>query len=262
MLKKWVRELIEYREVLYMICWRDIRIKYKQSVMGFMWALFMPMLIICAGVVVKVGMAMLSGKPFDVTQVATVSVKALPWSFFISSIRFGANSLIGNANLVTKIYFPKEIFPISSALSQLFDFMIASVALTVILALSRIGVSVYLLWVPLLLMVLILLAIGLSTFLSAANLFFRDVKYLVEVIVTMAIFFTPVFYEAELAGKYAWLLMLNPVAPILEGLNACIVQQRSPALDWVFYSLIVALITFTTSFLFFKKVEPQFAESI
>jgi len=261
-MNKCIRELIVYRELLYMIAWREIKIKYKQSVMGFLWAILMPILIISAGVLVKVGLAKFSGKPLILSEMLTVSVKALPWSFFISSIRFGTNSLTANSNLVTKIYFPKEIFPISSVLSQLFDFMIASCTLIIILSIAKIGVSIYLLWVPVLLVILILLGAGLGIFLSAANLFFRDVKYLVEVFVTFAIFFTPVFYEAEMAGKWEWLLLLNPVAPILEGLNYCIVLHQMPKVGWVLYSGIVAFTGIILSMAMFKKLEPKFAENI
>lgn len=259
---KYIKELIRYKGLLYIFVWRDIRIKYKQSLMGYMWAVFMPMVLICAGILVRLGMSVLSGKEFTMTQVVTVSVKALPWALFISSLRFGVYSLIGNASLVTKIYFPKEVFPISAVLSQLFDFTIASCTLAVILAISGVTATVYLIWIPGLLGVLIFFSLGLTIFLSAANLFFRDVKYLVEVILSLGIFFTPVFYDVEVAGKYSWVLMLNPVAPILEGMNACIVLHKSPKVEWVLYSTVITVVCLFMSYMFFKKVEPQFAESI
>jgi ABC-type polysaccharide/polyol phosphate export permease len=258
-----MRELFMYRELLYVLTWRDIKVKYKQSVMGIMWAIFMPALVISAGVLVKFAFARLSGGPLGLSQVATVSVKAIPWSFFIASLRFGTNSLTANSNLVTKIYFPNEVFPISAVLSQLFDFTIASFVLIVILVCAQIGVSIYLLWVPILLSLLILLAVASVLLLSTANLFFRDVKYIVEVIVTFAIFFTPVFYEADFMGT-AWkpMILLNPVAPILEGFNACIVLRQMPEMVWIAYSTIIAITLFLLSFILFKKMEPAFAENI
>ncbi len=258
-----MRELFIYRELLYALTWRDIKVKYKQSVMGVMWAIFMPALVISAGVLVKFAFAKLSGTPLGLSQVATVSVKAIPWSFFIASLRFGTNSLTGNVNLVTKIYFPNEVFPISAVLSQLFDFAIASFVLIVILVWAQIGVSIHLLWVPILLSLLILLAVASVLLLSAANLFFRDVKYIVEVIVTFAIFFTPVFYEADFMGK-TWkpILLLNPVAPILEGFNACILLKQMPEMVWIGYSTVITIALFFVSYTFFKKMEPAFAENI
>ena len=257
-----IRGLIKYRELLYMISWRDIRVKYKQSIMGFMWAILMPMLIIGTGILVRFGIAKFSGSPLEITPIVSVSVKAIPWAFFISSIRFATNSLIGNTNLVTKIYFPKEIFPLSAVLSQLFDLMIASGALIVFLAVVGIGWSVQVVWVLPLMLILVLLAMSLGIFLSAANLFFRDVKYLVDVITSFAIFFTPVFYDVRLAGKWEWLLLLNPVAPILEGLNSCIVLHQTPKGNWIFYSAIVSVLGVYLAMAFFKNLEAKFAESI
>lgn len=245
-----------------MITYRDIRVKYKQSIMGLMWAVLMPIIIVMAGVLVKYAFAMLSKEPFTLNDVATVSVKAVPWAFFVASIRFATSSLIQNPNLVMKIYFPKAIFPIASVFSQLFDFLIASAILAIILVIAQIGVNPYLFWVPILIAVLILMAAGLGILLSAASLFFRDVKYIVEVFLTFAIFFTPVFYEVEMFGRWSTYMMLNPVAPILEGLNTCIIHHQPPQIAWVLYSVLVSLITLVFSLRMFKKLEPMFAESI
>lgn len=257
-----LRELIDYRELLYIIAWREIKIRYKQSVMGVLWAILMPMLIISSGLLVKLGMAKFSGQPVTLSQVWIVSVKALPWSFFIASIRFGTGSLIANSNLVTKIYFPRNILPFSAILSQLFDFLVASCLLAAILTIAKVGASIYLLWVPVLIAMLVLLATALGLLLSAANLFFRDVKYIVDVFMTFAIFFTPVFYEAKIAGRWEWVLLLNPVAPILEGLSQAIVLHESPQLLWVTYSACVALVIFFIAIIVFKALEPKFAEAI
>src|SRR5579864_7105650 len=157
-----LRELYKYRELLLMIAWRDIRVKYKQSLMGFMWAIFMPMLIVCAGVLVKFGISTVSGKPMAMAQVAMVSVKAVPWAFLVGSIRFATNSLVGNVNLVTKINFPKEIFPIAAVLSNLFDFALAGCLLAVILGITRVGVNMNLIYAPILLVLLVMFTTALS----------------------------------------------------------------------------------------------------
>jgi len=261
-MSKIIKELYNYRYLLYMITWREIRIKYKQSIMGIMWAVLMPMIIVSAGVLVKYAFSRLSGSPFTGDQIATVSVKSIPWAFFVSSIRFASNSLIGNANLVTKIYMPREIFPIAAILSQFVDFIVATFVLTFIFCFTNIGVSVYLLWIPVIVAILLLFIMGLGIFVSAASLFFRDVKYLVEVFLTFAIFFTPVFYEVTLFGEWANILLLNPVAPLLESLNHVVVLKQSPDVKWLIYSAIVAVITYFLSYKFFKKLEPAFAESI
>ena len=256
------RELRHHRDLLLMLTWRDIRIKYKQSVMGFMWALLMPTLIVSAGLVVKLGLSRVSGRPVEVTQLATVTLKALPWAFFVGAIRFATTSLTSNMSLVTKIAFPRAVFPLASTLSAAFDFAVASVIVVVVLLVAHVGVSLMLLWVPLLLALLAIQVSGLALLLSAANLFFRDVKYLVEVVITFAIFFTPVFYEVEMFGRWGKLLMLNPVAPVLEGLNAAVVHQRAPDPAWTAYAAGWALVMMLVGPTVFQRLEPRFAESI
>jgi ABC-type polysaccharide/polyol phosphate export permease len=257
-----LKRLIEYRELLYMITYRDITIKYKQTVLGFLWAILMPIIIIGAGLLVKYAFSRASGKPFLLSEVATLAVKAIPWAFVVSSLRFASISLVSNSNLVTKIYFPREIFPVASLLSQLFDFAAAACLLTLILIVAQIGVSIHLLWVPVLLAVLVCFCLGLGLFVSAACLFFRDVKYIVEVVLTFAIFFTPVFYEASLFGEFGKYLLLNPVAPILESLNDCIVMQKMPDLVWLSYSGAISFALAGLGLKFFQKLEPKFAECI
>ena len=261
-MKEKLRELYEHRELLYMLAYRDIKVRYVQSVMGFLWAILMPILIVMAGIVVRYAYALASGKPLQTGDILSVAVKAIPWAFVVSSIRFGCYSLIGNYNLVTKIYFPKEIFPIAAVAASLFDFSVASGALVLVLLVSRIGWSLYLLWTPVLLLTMVLLSIGICLLASAASLFFRDVKYIVEVLLTFGIFFTPVFYDTHMFGSKGKWLLFNPVAPILEGLSASIAQHRSPELIWVAYSMGFAIALSCAGYVFFKHLEPAFAESI
>jgi ABC-type polysaccharide/polyol phosphate export permease len=261
-MKKELQELYNYRELLYMLAYRDIKVRYKQSVMGFLWAILMPVLIVMAGVVVRYAYTLASGKPLQTADIASVAVKSLPWAFLVSSIRFGCNSLTGNQNLVTKIYFPKEIFPMAAVLASLFDFFVASGALLILLLVIRIGWSAYLFWTPVLLLVMVLLATGIGMIVSAASLFFRDVKYIVEVLLTFGIFFTPVFYDVNMFGDKGKWLLLNPVAPILDGLSACVARQQSPQLPWLAYSFGFTVLVLLGGYFFFKHLEPAFAESI
>jgi lipopolysaccharide transport system permease protein len=261
-MKEELRELYRYRELLYMFTYRDIKVRYKQSVMGLLWAVLMPALIVSAGVIVRYGYAFASGKPLDVKDVASVAVKSLPWAFLVSSIRFSCNSLVANQNLVTKIYFPKEIFPIGAVLASLFDLIIASGAVAIFLLVMRTGWSLQLAWVPLLLAILLSLTVGFGMIISAASLFFRDVKYIVEVLLTFGIFFTPVLYDVRMLGSKGTWLLLNPVAPILEGFSNCIVRHQTPDLRWLAYSVLFGLASLLGGFFFFKHLEPAFAESI
>jgi ABC-type polysaccharide/polyol phosphate export permease len=257
-----LKELYKYRELLYMITYRDIKVRYKQSIMGFLWAVLMPVLIVLSGVVVRYAYAVAAHAPLNTADIASVAVKSLPWAFLVSSIRFSCLSLINNKELVTKIYFPKEIFPIAAILASFFDFLVASGALTIFLLVLGIGWSSYLAWVPALLLTMVLLAAGIGMIVAAASLYFRDVKFIVEVFLTFGIFFTPVFYDASMLGDKGKWLLLNPISPILDGLGACVVRHQSPDLPWFAYSLACALLMFLGGYVFFKHLEPGFAESI
>jgi len=257
-----IRQLRRHRDLLYMLSRRDITVKYKQSIMGFLWAILMPLLITSAGVVVKIAMGQMSGKAVVFTDVLPVAVKAAPWAFFVASLRFSTQSLSGNYVLVTKIAFPRAVFPLSSVASQLFDFAIASAVIFLLILFAPISATIHLLWVPVLLALLVAQVTGLALLLSAANLFFRDVKYLVEVVLTFAIFFTPVFYSVALFGDRGKLLMLNPVAPILEGLDAAIVQGHAPDAAWTLYAAVWAIGLLVVTPAIFLRLEPKFAESV
>lgn len=255
-------ELYRYRDLFYTIAWRDIMVRYKQSVMGFLWAILMPTLIVGAGIIVRYGFAMASGKRLDSADIAAVAVKSVPWAFLVSSIRFSCISLTNNTTLVTKIYFPKEIFPLAAVLACLFDFAVASGALAILLLVLKTGWSVYLFYVPMLIMTMTMLAAGTSMIVSAASLFFRDVKYIVEAVLTFAIFFTPVFYDVRMFGDKGNWLLINPAAPVLESFSDCVARHQCPDLSWLAYSLVFALVTLVAGYAFFKHLEPAFAESI
>jgi ABC-type polysaccharide/polyol phosphate export permease len=261
-MKIMIQELVEYRHLLLILTWRDIKIRYKQSLMGFLWAIFMPMLIVAAGIIVKKGISIFSGQPMRFDDIASVSVKALPWSFFIGTIRFSTNSLVANRALVTKIYFPREVFPLASVLASLFDFTIASIALIAILGFMGIGISFQILWIPPLLLFLVLFSAGLGLLLSCANLFFRDVKYIVDVILTFAIFITPVFYEASMFGNWETLILMNPVGAILECVNTVVVLHRPPNYFWMSYAASWGIGLFLFSWNVFHHLEYSFAENI
>ncbi|HEV7609477.1 MAG TPA: ABC transporter permease [Steroidobacteraceae bacterium] len=257
-----LKTLYRSRELLYLLTWRDIRVRYKQSVMGLLWAILMPLLIVGAGAMVRIGAAKWSGVAIKPEDMASVVVRAVIWAFFISAIRFGTNSLIGNATLVTKIAFPKEVFPIAAVLSSLFDFAVATVVVAIALPIIGIVPTVTALWFIPLLFFMIVQATGLAMILSATNLFFRDVKYIVEVFLTYAIFFTPVLYPASALGSWEKIVLLNPIAPLLEAMSNAIVDGRAPDPFWTTYSAVASLLFLFLGYTVFKKLEADFAESI
>ena len=257
-----LKEIIEYRDLTMMLTLRDLRVRYKQAAMGFLWAIFMPIVAVLAGVLIKKAMSVVSQQALDNQGIISISVKVLPWTFFISSIRFSVQSLIGNSALVTKIYFPRAVLVLSSILACLFDFSIAVAVLVILLVIFKAGVSVYLVWLPLLLASLILFTVGLGLLLSAANLFYRDIKYVVEIILMFGIFFTPVFYSVETFGKLKPFMLLNPLGSILEQINKVVVLHQMPDMFWMTYAALASLATCIIGMIIFHATEPYFAENI
>ena len=272
-------ELWNYRGLAYELMRRDIRVRYKQTILGFAWAILMPMLIVMAGATVRYAMAYIGGRRLGVPDLAGIAIKAVPWSFFVGSMGFATTSLVGQANLVTKIYFPREVLPLASTLAQAFDACIGIVTLFIAFALLHIHYGFAALWVPALALLAFLLTAGLALLVSCANLFYRDVKYLVQVLLTFGIFFTPVFFEPEMFGSLgARVMMLNPLAPIMEGLrlsvvlnhnllDALVVQgHRGAVLAWspwyLAYSAAFAFVTFLGGLMVFHRAESKFAEYV
>ncbi len=268
------------RDLLYQLARRDVRIRYKQAVMGFAWAIFMPLLIVLAGFLIRLAMATVSGSELQTTTVAGLAVKSLPWAFFVGSIGFTVNSLTGNMNLVTKVYFPREVLPLASIGAQLFDTLIGTAGLLLLLPFLGVRPTAALLWVPLLALILIMFTAASGLFLSCANLFFRDVKYIVQVMLTFGIFFTPVLFEPAMLGPIgAQLVMLNPLAPILEGVRLAVVEGHNlaepltqptksgmQAVAWqpwyLLYSAVWAVGGLIGSALMFHRLEFVFAEYV
>jgi lipopolysaccharide transport system permease protein len=257
-----IRDVYDYRDLMMMLTVRDLRVRYKQAAMGFLWAIFMPMVAVFAGILIKKAMAVVSHQPLEVKSIISISVKVLPWTFFISSIRFSVNALVGNSALVTKIYFPRAVLVLSAIMACLFDFAIAFVVMVILVTVLGVGVSIHLLWVPALIILLILYTVGLGLILASANLFYRDVKYIVEIILMFGIFFTPVFYEASSFGAWKPIMLLNPMGSILEEINRTVVYHQTADPVWMSYAIVMSLGVFLLGMAVFTKSEPYFAENI
>ena len=272
-------EVWQHRELLEQLTRRDIKLRYKQAAMGFAWAVFMPCLIVLSGLIIRYAMAQISGQALHQVDIANIAIKGVGWAFFVGALGFATASLVGNSNLVTKIYFPREVLPLSSVGAQSFDTSIGLLTLVIILPLLGVRLHASFAWVPLLLLLLVLFTTGVSLFLSCANLFFRDVKYIVQVVLMFGIFFTPIFFEpAMLGAKGAHLAMLNPLTGILEGLRLSVVDGRNllyPITEIVkgverpvwtpwelVYSAACAVIAVLGAALMFRRLQHLFAEYV
>lgn len=275
-----VRDLRTYRELMLEFTRRDIRIRYKQAVMGFGWAIFMPILIVASGALIRVAMGEVSGANTGTADVAGIAIKGIGWAFFVGAVTFGTTTLTANHNLIAKVYFPREVLPLSAVLAQSFDTLIGLAALVVLLPILGVTLHWSLLWVPLLLALLVVITTGAVLFLSCANLFFRDVKYIVQVLLTFGIFFTPVFYEPAMIGaRGARVMQFNPLTSILEGLRLSVVQghnllepltavtrQGVEVVAWspwyLAYAAAWGVLGVLGAALLFHRSEPAFAENV
>ena len=223
-----VRDLIAYRELLLQFVRRDISLRYRQAVMGFGWAVLLPLLTMGASLVLRA--VAFKGGTAGAPPLAALAVKAWAWGFVAGALTFGSQSLLSNIALVTKIYFPREVLPVAAILTQCVDGAIGFTVLVIALPFLGVHLGWAALWFPLFLLLLVLLVSGLALLLAGANVFFRDIKYIVQVFLTFGIFFTPVVYDpSSFHGLARAAVMANPFAGILVGLDLSLTRDMNLA---------------------------------
>jgi len=254
------KELWAYRELLYVLTTRDIKVRYKQTFLGFAWAIIQPVMMMVVFSIFFGGLAKMpsDGSPYPIFVYAAL----LPWTFFANSITNSANSLVGSANLVSKVYFPRLIIPLSSIGSGLVDFAIAGVILLLLMVYYGVSWTSNLLTVPILVAGAALTALGVGTFLAALNVAYRDFRYVLPFLVQFWMFATPVIYPASLVPQeWQWALYLNPMAGVIEGFRSAFLGSPFDLLG-ILVSLGIALVSFVVGIAYFEKVERRFADII
>jgi ABC-type polysaccharide/polyol phosphate export permease len=253
-------EQFQYRELLYRLTQRDLTIRYKQTVMGLAWALFMPLINTAVFSVIFVRVARIHT---TVPYPLFAYIGLLSWSFFASSLRFSVISLTSNATLLTKVFFPREIFPLSAVLVCLVDFFVGGIVLVGMMIYYHMPFSPALAFLPVIIVVQFIFTAGVAMFLAMANLFFRDVKYVFEIILTVWMFASSVVYPIGLVGpELAPILRLNPMTPIIEGYRAVILGGRLPNPVGFLAATVVSIVTLSCVWLVFHRAEFRFAESV
>ncbi len=258
--KEMIHEQFQYRELLYQMTKRDLMLRYKQSVMGFGWAIFMPLInTIVFTVVLQRTAKIETGMPYPLFAFTGL----LAWNFFASSLKFAVNSLTTNVSLVTKVYFPREIFPFSAVIVCLVDFGVASIVIIALMAYYHVMPTWHVLWLPVVLLIHIAFTTGLALILAMSNLFYRDVKYLFEIVVTVWMFATSVLYPVDhIGGTIGTLMRLNPMTPIVNAYRDVLIVGRSPFTPDLAAAAAVSLVTLAAAWLYFHRAEFQFAENI
>jgi lipopolysaccharide transport system permease protein len=260
-LKDHLGDLYGARELLWMWTLREIRIRYKQSALGVAWAILQPVALTLVFTVIFSYLARVpsDGAPYPIFAYTAL----LPWTLLSTSIGFAVPSLINNTNLVTKIYFPKEILPLGAIGAALLDFLVATLVFVGLMILYEIPLNLHLLWLPLLIVIQIALIAGVSLVAAAINVFYRDVRFLVPLSLQIWMYASPIIYPVSLVPeKVRALYMLNPMAGLINSYRRVVLDGMDPVLSELLLAAAVSIAICAFGYGYFKKVEPEFADII
>lgn len=256
-----LRDLWAYRELLYFLTWRDLKVRYKQTALGIAWAIIQPLFTM---IIFTLFFGRLAGVPSDgVPYPVFVYAGLLVWTFFANAVSSSGNSLVGNANLLTKVYFPRMIIPGAAVGAGLVDFAIAFVILIGMMVYYGVSLTWSVMLLPPLVLITTLLALGIGMWMSALNVKYRDIRYALPFLIQLWMFVSPVIYPASFVPqKYRWLLALNPLTGIIEGFRAAVFGQK--AVDWMLLGISAAttLALLVYAAYTFRKMERNFADII
>ncbi len=256
-----LKELWEYRELFYFLIWRDIVVRYKQTALGVAWAVIQPVMTM---VVFSVFFGKLGKMPSDNLPYPIFAFAALvPWTLFANGLTQGTNSLVGSSNLIKKVYFPRLIIPTATVLAGVVDFAIAFAVLLLMMLAYGIWPTINIVWLPVFLLLTLVTSLGVSLWLSALNVKYRDVKYVIPFLVQIWLFATPIAYSSSLLGEpWRTVYGLNPVVGVVEGFRWALLGTDSSPGMMALVSGIAAVVILITGIFYFRKMEKTFADVV
>ena len=253
------KELYQYRELLKTNVQKEIRGKYKGSFLGVLWSFLNPLLMVLVYALVFPYIMRTNVDNYLVYLITGV----IPWNFFTTCITTGCNCVWINGGIIKKVYFPREILPISVVAAGLINFLISCIIILLFVLFGGIGFSIELLWLPLIAIIQSALSLGLLFILSAINVYVRDIEYLVGFLLNLLFYATPILYTADMFPEsIRWVLYLNPMTTIIESYRNVFYYQQSPALIPLMIVFMVSFIILIIGYLIFKKLERGFAEEV
>jgi lipopolysaccharide transport system permease protein len=255
------KEIWNYRELLYFLTKRDIKVRYKQTVLGGLWAVIQPAFTMIVFTLFFGRLAKMpsDGLPYPIFVYAAL----LPWTYFANAVSASGNSLVGSANLITKVYFPRIVVPASAALAGLLDFFIALFVLAALMIYYQFMPGLAILLFPFLVALTFLCAVGVGLWLSALNVQYRDIRYAIPFLIQVWMFVSPVIYPMSLVqGKYQWLLALNPMGGVIHAYRASLLGHQP--VDWSLLALsaLIILALFFGGLYYFRRMEKVFADVV
>lgn len=256
-----MRELWNYRELLYFLTWRDLKVHYKQTALGAAWAVIQPLFMM---IVFSVFFGRLAGMPSDgVPYPVFTFCGLLPWQLFANALTASSNSLVSNQNLITKVYFPRLVVPISAVLGGLVDFAIAFVILIGMLAIYGIVPGWQMVALPAFILFAVTTALAVGLWLSALNVQYRDVRYTINFVIQFWLFATPVAYPSSIVpAQWRMLYGLNPMVGVVEGFRWCLFAKHEPPSPLIFVSAMVVVVLLVGGLFYFRRMEQQFADVV
>lgn len=254
-------ELWRYRELLYFFVWRDVKIRYKQTLMGASWAIIQPFFTM---VVFSLFFGRLAKVPSDGIPYPIFTYAALvPWTFFANGVMQASNTLVMNANMVKKIYFPRLALPIASVLAGILDFSLASIVLLVMMLYYRMLPTANVIWLPFFFLLALVTTLGVSLWFSAMNVQFRDVRYIVPFLIQIWLFVTPIAYPSSLLPEpWRTLYGINPMAGVVEGFRWALLGTETAPGPIIWVSSLVAILLLVTGLFYFRRLETSFADVV
>lgn len=256
-----LRELWQYRELLYFFTWRDIKVRYKQTVLGVLWAILQPLATMVVFSLFFGGLAQIpsDGVPYPIFSFAAL----VPWTFFANALGQSSNSLVSSSNLLRKIYFPRLVIPISSVLAGAVDFVLAFLVLLVMMAYFGIVPTAHVIFLPALLLLSGSTALGVGLWLSAMNVQFRDVRYTTPFLTQIWLFATPIAYPSSLLDE-KWQLVygLNPMVGVVEGFRWALLGTETAPGPMILVSSAASLVLLLSGAFYFRRMERSFADVV
>jgi len=256
-----LRELWEYRELLYFLAWRDIKVRYKQTVLGAAWAIMQPFF---AMVVFSIFFGRIAKIPSDNLPYPIFSFAALvPWTFFATALTSSSESLVSSSNLIKKIYFPRLAMPIASVVVGVVDFILAFIVLLGMMWYFHISPTGNVIFLPLLLLLALVTALGVGLWLSTLNVQFRDVRYTIPFLLQLWLFATPIVYPSSLLSEpWRTILGINPMAGVVEGFRWALLGTDTSPGSMIFVSSLMSLFLLLSGAFYFRRMEKSFADVV
>jgi lipopolysaccharide transport system permease protein len=254
------KALVEYRDLFFFLVWRDIKVMYAQTILGFSWALLQPVIqiVIFSVIFGKVAKINTDGIPY----VLYAGVGIIPWNYMSQAMSQASQSLIQNQQMLGKIYFPRQFYPITPILSRLIDFGISLLILVILLFYYQVMPTFQMLLVPLFILMMIMISLGIGMWLSSLSIRFRDVKYALVFLLRMLMYTAPIVYSASsIPDKYRLLYSCNPIVGVIEGFRACLLGTTIPW-QFIWPGICTAFILFFSGALYFQKTERIFVDVI